>query len=615
MNSDSKPYTIYTVERPRRPRRRLRTALIVLAVVVAVLAVGACASYVWFDRLVAATHNSPAQSAAVSVLQQSTTYPPDSSAAAVAPDAPGTMDIILFGSDSSQDGDDVEEYGRSDTIMLVHVDSKANFLSVLSLPRDLRVEVPGYGLEKLNAAYAYGGPALAIETVQNLIGLDLDHYVNIDFDAFRRVTTELGGVWIDVDRHYYHQSQAGDAEYHENLDIPAGYQRLMGEDALDFVRFRVDSNGDFGRMQRQQLFVREAKRQFVNFGTALKVPEIAGLVAQNVTTSLYTNDVISLAFWVLRLDGSRMKQLSLNASTEDIDGVSYVIASEDSIAKVVSEYKTAPVEQGTLSTEQTAETETSEGAAPASGSSNRGERSAQPLLGARVEVMNGTRRTGQAAAAAAMLRAAGATIVTVGNAEASQQKTEVAYPPGQEAAASAAVEALGLGYSSVDGDLDCIKVTLGSDFFVDYDQVTYPGPSGIIYEDEYQALQTMVVFPLLGPTYVPEGYRYADRRVYEIDAGTQGMFPAVKTIYKYGVEDQYLGIMQTTFVDAPAAAAGQSVTIGGVTYTAVDIAGATDRIWWKKDGVLYWVSNTLSHLVSRDDLLRVAAGMVPVPEQ
>lgn len=611
MTSKGKPYTIYSVEGVKRPRRWLRITLIVTVVIVAVAGIGAATSYAWLGWLMSRTHKKPEVAAAQSVLSRttlpvtvsgSTTEPP--------PEPPGVMDIIIFGSDNRDEGEGVEEHGRSDTIMLVHVDPQANFVSVLSLPRDLRVEVPGYGAQKLNAAYAYEGPALAIETVQNLTGIDLDHYVNIDFEAFRRVTTSLGGIWIDVDRHYYHQTQAGDAEYHENLDIQAGYQRLMGEDALDFVRYRIDSNYDYGRMQRQQLFLREAKRQFVSFATALKAPQLAALVADNVSTTLYADDVIRLAFWGLRLDGSRVKQISLEGDSQKIDGLWYVLVTDSQLEAAVSDYRTAPSDSGTATaSSETDDTAPSQpGDAAASGSTE-----VASLEGVGVEVLNGNGRTGQAAAAAGMLRSAGADVLSVGDAAEKQSETSVSYPSGRQAEAEAVVKTLGTGGVILDAGLDHMKVVLGYDFQTEFSRTTSPGASGIIYEDEYRALQSMVPFQLLGPGYIPPNYTYDDRRVYEIDAGGSGRFPAVKTIYQLESLDQYLGIMQTTFVDAPIAAAGEQVQIKGTTYTIVSIAGATDHIWWKKDGVLYWVSNTLSHLLTRDELLRVATNMIPVP--
>ena len=113
------------------------------------------------------------------------------------------MNVLLLGSDIRPDEE--EKYGRSDTLMLLHVDPDADYVSVLSLPRDLRVYLNDlHGYQKINAAYAYGGDALAITTVQELTGLKINHFVNVNFDAFRAVTTALGGIYVDVDRRYYY---------------------------------------------------------------------------------------------------------------------------------------------------------------------------------------------------------------------------------------------------------------------------------------------------------------------------------------------------------------------------------------------------------------------------
>jgi LCP family protein required for cell wall assembly len=158
--------------------------------------------------------------------------------------------------------------------MLVHVDPANGFISVLSLPRDLRVEVPGHGFQKINAAYAFGGAALAIETVQNVTGVDVDHYLEIDFNAFKDVTDSMGGVYVDVDRSYYYDG----ADY-ENIDVTSGYQPLSGDAALDYVRFRHDQNNDFGRLERQQRYLRAIREQAMGWDLTVKMPSLVKSLA------------------------------------------------------------------------------------------------------------------------------------------------------------------------------------------------------------------------------------------------------------------------------------------------------------------------------------------------
>ncbi len=174
------------------------------------------------------------------------------------------------------------------------------------------------------------------------------------------------------------------------------------------------------------------------------------------------------------------------------------------------------------------------------------------------------------------------------------------------------VEVLDAGYVVEDATLERLEVVVGTDFWSNLDKTSIPGTSGIIYEDEYFALQDQVSFAMMGPGYLPEGYIYKDRRVYQIDAGNGKLYPAVKTIYRFGEEDQYLGIMQTTHAGASAVSDGEKVTANGITFTIVGISGKADHIWWKQGNVVYWVSNTLMHRLSREQLLLVATNMVAV---
>ena len=164
------------------------------------------------------------------------------------------MNILLIGSDKSAVPGDP---GRSDTQMLVRLDPETKSISMLSLPRDLRVYIPDHGYDKMNAAYAYGGPALVIKTFRELTGLPVNHWIEVDFAGFWHVVNILGGVYIPVDHRYF----VPDSADYKSIDLEPGYQLVRGKQALNFVRFRHDQKGDFTRMQRQQLFLKEMQRQ------------------------------------------------------------------------------------------------------------------------------------------------------------------------------------------------------------------------------------------------------------------------------------------------------------------------------------------------------------------
>ena len=173
--------------------------------------------------------------------------------------------ILVLGSDRRFVDIKQDNPARSDTMMLVRLDPSKEATAVMNIPRDLKVpiQVPGGGIEttKINAAYSYGGPALAVKTVKSLLHIPINHVVNVNFGGFQRAVNRLGCVYVDVDRRYYHSNAglAPSAQYAE-IDVPAGYQKLCGEKSLDYVRFR-HADDDLVRSARQQDFLRQAKDQ------------------------------------------------------------------------------------------------------------------------------------------------------------------------------------------------------------------------------------------------------------------------------------------------------------------------------------------------------------------
>ena len=169
--------------------------------------------------------------------------------------------ILMLGSDKrSTDAED--RPALSDTAILLRLDPKRDAIAMMSIPRDLKVEIPDHGTDKFNAAYAYGGPKLTLRTIRQLTGgLDVNHVVNIDFEGFIRVVDEINCLFINVDRRYYHSNEGlPPSQQHAEIDIQPGYQKLCGEDALDFARHRY-SDSDLVRSARQQEVLREARQR------------------------------------------------------------------------------------------------------------------------------------------------------------------------------------------------------------------------------------------------------------------------------------------------------------------------------------------------------------------
>ncbi len=219
---------------------------------------------------------------------------------------------------------------RTDTIILVHVSPGQKRAVMISIPRDLKVSIPGHGQDKINAAYAYGGPDLLVKTVEDNLHVPVNHFAEIDFAGFLEVVDALGGVRLcNETGHRLDDSFA-------NLHMPPGCQNMNGVQALAFVRARhIDS--DFGRIGRQQQFLRALMGKMSSKGSLLNLPKlvsVANMVSEHVKTdnTLKTSEAISLLRRIGRLDSESvdMRLLpSFDAGIDPSNGVDYVRAAPE----------------------------------------------------------------------------------------------------------------------------------------------------------------------------------------------------------------------------------------------------------------------------------------------
>ena len=247
------------------------------------------------------------------------------------------LDILVIGSDRRAGQPDIG--ARSDTLMVVRLDPRTGSISMLSVPRDLLVTIPGYGPNKINAAYSYGGARLSLEVVKQLLGLPINDFVDVDFDGFVGVIDKLGGAYLMIDRGYYNNTAVTG---YASIDINPGYQRLNGSQALDWVRFRHDQNGDFTRIVRQQMFLREMKRELVGSAQLSSLPRflsVMGILSHNVTSDLSSlgklYQVLTLA---LSLNTTHIYQTHIDGSTPTIGGISYVAATPQQVRTAVHQF-------------------------------------------------------------------------------------------------------------------------------------------------------------------------------------------------------------------------------------------------------------------------------------
>lgn len=169
----------------------------------------------------------------------------------------GAQTFLVIGSDKR--ANEEEDPGRSDTTMLVRLDPDQGLISMMSIPRDLKVEIPGYGTGKFNEAYSYGGTKLTLRTVKSLTGLPINHIVNVDFLGFAQGVYAIGCVYADVDRRYYHSNEGvSPSEQYAEINVQPGYQLMCGKKALAYVRYR-HTDTDIVRSARQQEFLSAAR--------------------------------------------------------------------------------------------------------------------------------------------------------------------------------------------------------------------------------------------------------------------------------------------------------------------------------------------------------------------
>jgi len=325
--------------------------------------------------------------------------------------------MIIMGVDN-RDG---ETSARSDTLIVARIDSEQQSATLMSIPRDTRVAIPGHGTQKINAANALGGSALVIETVRKFTGLPITHYVEVDFNGFREIVDAMGGVTVDVPERI---SDLKAADYDRSAaTINAGEQKLTGAQALTFVRSRAFPTGDFARIENQQIFLRALFRQGLQLGNALKFPALVNAVADSMKTDMSLRELLDLANQMKGMSDENLRTVTMPGEPRNISGVSYVIADEEAFARIIDR-----VSQGL----------------PPEPEASGGD--ALPDLSAiTVDVRNGAGIAGVAADAAARLSAAGIPVGEVGNAnQFIYDETLIVYRD-EEAAALAVQDALGRG--------------------------------------------------------------------------------------------------------------------------------------------------------------------------
>lgn len=290
-----------------------KVLLIVLAVIVALcVAVGAAAALYMNSISDSMKMDSQQQSELDTVLSESTVQEP--------------YYVLLLGSDARAN----DTASRSDTIILARIDANVGKATLVSIPRDTKVEIEGHGTQKINAAYAFGGPAGAVEAVENMSGVEISHYAEIHFDELEKAVDQLGGIWVDIP-----ESNDQTGASNTGVELNAGMQRLNGEQALAFARERYGYNeGDFQRAENQRIIVQAIA------DTVLSLPptELPGAVqslANCISTDYSLDELVNLAQTFQQAEHYYFYSAMVPSTTKTIDGVSYTITLEDEWADMM----------------------------------------------------------------------------------------------------------------------------------------------------------------------------------------------------------------------------------------------------------------------------------------
>jgi polyisoprenyl-teichoic acid--peptidoglycan teichoic acid transferase len=251
--------------------------------------------------------------------------------------------ILVLGADAGSKSRQGTQ-GRSDTIILIRTDPDNHKIALLSIPRDLRVEIPRHGTQKINAAYAFGGATLAVKTVERVTGLQMNHVVVVDFSTFGEVVDALGGVTINVPHPILsnkfecpRHTQAQCARW-PGWRFRKGPQEMNGRTALIYSRIRENkldpSESDFTRGERQQAVIQAMADETTSFSTFLKAPFIGDDLVRPLATDLSAGQILQLGWVKRRTPSSGWLRCRLGGTIANFGGASYVIGSEENVSVI-----------------------------------------------------------------------------------------------------------------------------------------------------------------------------------------------------------------------------------------------------------------------------------------
>jgi LCP family protein required for cell wall assembly len=242
--------------------------------------------------------------------------------------------ILVLGIDSKDYK--INKSVRSDTIMLVDLNSKTGEMNIVSIPRDTRTAIEGRkNQEKINHSFAYGGAELTLDTVSELLKVEIENYIVVDYKAVREYVDLIGGVELFVPLDMKYSDPVADPPL--VIDLKEGQQNLDGDKALQYLRFRKGyANADLGRIQAQQVFLKAMIKQSVKPSTIIKIPKIVSIYKDNIETNLPIGRAFKEGLLFFKYDLDNIESTTLAGQSSSISGVSYYIVDENELVELIN---------------------------------------------------------------------------------------------------------------------------------------------------------------------------------------------------------------------------------------------------------------------------------------
>ena len=514
------------------------------------------------------------------------------------------VNILVIGGDGAPNRQGV----RSDTLIVLRLNPQRRTISMLSVPRDELVQIPGYGQNKINAAFSYGGVKLCLQVVKQFLGIPINDFVYVDFAGFEKVVNKLGGAYLMIDTRYYNNTATDDWA---SINIEPGYQLLDGAQTLSFVRFRHDQNGDFTRILRQQMFLRAMKRELAASATLTSFPRLLSAAAAMshylVTDIASLGKLYSLVSLIAQVGTSHVYQTSIAGSTPTIAGIDYVTSSPAEVQTAVHElYDPAGAP-----------------AQPTVGGATSASVPQLPAAKVSVTVLNGSGRRGLAASVSRQLRKAGYLATDGGNASSfSFTTTSVAGDASSLAVARRLAALLAPAHLQVLGSTAAsgqVTVTVGSSFSGTLGTAaaaranhTAASSTAPPYDAaEWRALQRRTSLPLYAPSSWPAGLGYQQFRPYRVTVGAHHLRAAV--VVGTAPQGGYWDVQALAWSDPPLLTGPDGTeTIAGRSYSLYYADANLHLVAWHVGPDTYWISNTLDDELSNSQMLTLAESCVAV---